>query len=132
MHAFACTFRQVWAGRIGVCCGFDVPASSISSLCGFGSIIENTRDFSVCRAPRASRTGLASASAKVSSRPTSRPLILCRTTRACSGSLRALVFRESFHFFAPFFSFFFLFFQPFLGPVTTASPDRRRSCVPHL
>ncbi len=94
-------------------CGFDVPASSISNLRGFGSIIENTREFPVRRMPRASRTGLVSASAKVSPRPTLRPLILCHTTRACSRSSRALVFRESFHFFRAVFPFFF--FQPLFG-----------------
>ncbi len=87
--------------------GFDVLASSISSLRGFGSIIEKICEFPDCRMPRASRMDLVSASTKVSLRSTSRPLILCRTIRACSGSSRALVFQESFHFFHAVFSFFF-------------------------
>ncbi len=55
---------------------------------------------------------------KVTPRLTSRSLILCRTTRACSGSSRALVFRESFHLFPPFF------FSDFL-PINFESRDDR-------
>ncbi len=109
-------------------CGFDILASSISSLREFGSINEKIREFSDRCMPHASHTDLASTSAKVSLRSTLRPLILCHTIHACSVFSRALVFRESFRFFAPFSSFFS---NPFLGLVTTASLDCRYSCVPH-
>ncbi len=88
-------------------CGFDALATSLSSLRGFGSIIEKIREFSDRRTPRASRTNLVSASAKLSPRSTSCPLILCRTyvrvpyPYTLSFSVRVFTF-----FFAPFSPFF--------------------------
>ncbi len=133
LHAISIKFglAALSSRRFGRC-GFDVPASSISSQFHIQPPrvwIDNRkiREFPDRRMPCASRTDLASASAKVSLRSTSHPLILCRTIRVCSRSSRALVFHESFHFFRAVFS---LFLPTLLGLVTTASLDRRYSFVP--
>ncbi len=68
------------------------------------------REFSDHRTPRASRTDLASASAKIRPHSMLRLLILCHTIRACFIPSHALVLPWEFPFF--FAPFFFLFFQP--------------------